>query len=87
MSVKVSYRILRQPFARGRMRPMKLFITVIGLVFILEGMPYVVFPEAMQRWMEQIRQQSPGALRGMGLVAIVVGLLLCYITQRTDLIP
>ncbi len=66
---------------------MKLFITVIGLVFILEGMPYVVFPEAMQRWMEQIRQQSPGALRGMGLVAIVVGLLLCYITQRTDLIP
>ena len=66
---------------------MKLFITVLGLVFILEGMPYVVFPEAMQRWMEQIRQQSPGTLRAMGLIAIGVGLLLCYITQRTDLIP
>ncbi|MBW2472847.1 MAG: DUF2065 domain-containing protein, partial [Deltaproteobacteria bacterium] len=28
---------------------MKFLFTLIGLVFILEGLPYLTFPEAMQR--------------------------------------
>ena len=64
---------------------MKLLITLIGLILIFEGMPYVVFPEAMQRWMQQLAAMRPGILRGFGLVALVFGLLLCYLTQRTSL--
>ena len=66
---------------------MKLFVTLLGLIFVLEAIPYVLFPEAMQRWLAQISKVPPGALRATGLFALGMGLLLCYITQRTDLIP
>ncbi|HHB77168.1 MAG TPA: DUF2065 domain-containing protein, partial [Desulfobulbus sp.] len=33
---------------------MKLLVTLIGLVFVLEGLPYLVFPDAMQRWLRQL---------------------------------
>ncbi|HIJ79185.1 MAG: DUF2065 domain-containing protein [Desulfobulbaceae bacterium] len=66
---------------------MKLFITVLGLVFVLEAIPYVLFPEAMQRWLAQISLLPPAALRMAGLFALGLGVLLCYLTQRTDLIP
>jgi len=38
---------------------MKLFLTLIGLVFIFEGLPYVVSPEAMQRWLRQLLEMQP----------------------------
>lgn len=63
---------------------MKFFITLIGLILVLEGLPYVAFPEAMQNWMRQLIQMKPRVLRIMGIVAMASGLLLCYITQRTD---
>ena len=66
---------------------MKLMLTVLGLVFVLEAIPYVLFPEAMQRWMARVTSMSPDVLRTTGLVALAVGLLLCYLTQRTALIP
>ena len=66
---------------------MKLFITVLGLVFVLEAIPYVLFPEGMQRWLAQMIELPPAALRVMGLFALGLGVLLCYLTQRTDLIP
>ncbi|MGV1098438.1 DUF2065 domain-containing protein [Thiovibrio sp. JS02] len=66
---------------------MKLFLTVLGLVFILEAIPYVLFPEAMQRWLAQLSRMEPGVLRGAGLLALGIGLLLCYLTQRTGFIP
>ncbi|PIE63640.1 MAG: hypothetical protein CSA20_02810, partial [Deltaproteobacteria bacterium] len=30
---------------------MKLFLLLIGMVFVVEGLPYVVAPEAMRRWL------------------------------------
>jgi hypothetical protein len=66
---------------------MKFFITVLGLVFILEAIPYVLFPETMQRWLAQLSRVPPGVLRGTGLAALGIGLLLCYLTQRTGLVP
>ena len=66
---------------------MKLFVTALGLVFILEAVPYVLFPETMQRWLAQLSRVPPGVLRGTGLVALAIGLALCYLTQRTGLIP
>lgn len=64
---------------------MKLLVTVLGLIFVLEAIPYVLFPEAMKRWMAHIGQMPAGALRATGLIALGLGLLLCYLTQRTGL--
>jgi len=64
---------------------MKLLITVLGLVLIIEGLPYVASPEAMQDWLRQLSSFRPRVLRGIGLAAMAVGLVLCYLTQRTNL--
>ncbi|MDY0391612.1 DUF2065 domain-containing protein [Desulfobulbus oligotrophicus] len=64
---------------------MKLLVTLIGLVMILEGLPYVAAPESMQRWLRQILVLSPRQLRRLGGVAMAVGFLLCYLAQKTGL--
>ncbi len=66
---------------------MKLLITLVGLIMILEGLPYVAFPTAMQDWLRQLTEMPPNILRGLGIMAMAVGFLLCYVTQRTDLLP
>lgn len=66
---------------------MKLLFTLVGLIFILEGLPYLTFPEAMQKWLRQLMEMRPAQLRMMGLLAVGVGLLICFVTQRTDLFP
>jgi uncharacterized protein YjeT (DUF2065 family) len=64
---------------------MKLLFTLIGLVFILEGLPYLTFPEAMQRWLRQLMEMRAAQLRWVGLFAVGIGLLICYVTLRTNL--
>ena len=66
---------------------MKLLTLLIGLVLVLEGVPYVAAPEAMQNWLRQIITMEPRLLRILGLVSVAGGLLLCFLTQRTDLLP
>jgi uncharacterized protein len=64
---------------------MKLFITLIGLILILEGLPYAASPEAMQRWLRQILEMSPEQLRRIGLIAMAIGFFLCYLAQKSGL--
>jgi len=64
---------------------MKFLFTLIGLVFILEGLPYLTFPEAMQRWLQQLMEMKPAQLRLVGLFAVGIGLLICYVSLRTNL--
>ena len=47
--------------------PMKFFICVLGMVMIIEGLPYFAFPEKMKRWMLQIQEISDDTLRRFGL--------------------
>jgi uncharacterized protein YjeT (DUF2065 family) len=62
---------------------MKLLVTLIGLVLILEGLPYLASPETMQNWLRHIAAMEPSRLRRIGLVAMAAGFLLCFLAQRT----
>jgi len=64
---------------------MKLFILVIGMVLVVEGLPYAVAPERMQDWLAKLSEMPPTVLRRMGLGCLSFGLLICWIVQRTDL--
>lgn len=64
---------------------MKLFITLIGLILILEGLPYAASPESMQRWLRQILEMPPEQLRRIGLIAMAIGFFLCYLAQKSGL--
>jgi len=65
---------------------MKMLITLIGLVLILEGLPYVASPEAMQRWLRQLAEMRPDNLRIMGIFAMAAGFFLCFFAQRSGLL-
>jgi uncharacterized protein YjeT (DUF2065 family) len=64
---------------------MKLLALVLGLVLIIEGAPYVAAPEIMQTWLKKLTEIDPNQLRAMGLVAMAIGLSICFVVQKTSL--
>ena len=47
-----------------------------GLVLVLEGAIYALFPQAMINTMRKLPDMSPQALRLMGLLAVAIGWLI-----------
>ena len=57
---------------------MKFFLCVLGMVMIVEGLPYFTFPEKMKLWVQKITMTPEGSLRRFGLVLMALGLFLVY---------
>jgi uncharacterized protein YjeT (DUF2065 family) len=57
-------------------------VAALGLVFIIEGIPYAAAPESVKRFMETITAVPDRVLRAFGIGALVVGLLLVYLGAR-----
>lgn len=58
---------------------MKFFLCVIGMVMIIEGIPYFGFPENMKQMMNKMLTLPDDILRKFGLALMVVGLMLVYL--------
>jgi uncharacterized protein YjeT (DUF2065 family) len=58
---------------------MKDFICVLGLIFIIEGLPYFVFPEKLKIYLARIITMPDSALRFLGITSMIVGLILLYL--------
>jgi uncharacterized protein YjeT (DUF2065 family) len=61
---------------------MDFFLCVIGMVLIVEGVPYFAVPDQMKRWVAKMMRMSPGVLRRFGLVMMAAGLFLVYLGRR-----
>jgi uncharacterized protein YjeT (DUF2065 family) len=61
---------------------MKYFLAVMGMVMIVEGLPYFAFPDKMKQVMRQVLEIEDGALRKFGLVLMGIGLLVVFLGQR-----
>lgn len=57
---------------------MEFFLCVIGMVMIIEGLPYFAFPDKMKTWVGKIIVSPDRSLRRFGLVLMVLGLGLIY---------
>jgi len=57
------------------------FVTAVGLVLVLEGALYALFPEGMQRMMQQALAMSPSFLRKTGLVVAVTGFFVVWLMR------
>lgn len=57
---------------------MKYFLSVMGMVLVVEGLPYFAFPDKIKSYLRQLIGIPDTALRIMGAVAVAVGLLLVY---------
>lgn len=57
------------------------FLTAIGLLLILEGIPYFAIPERMRRMVVHMAALPDGLLRRTGLFLMCLGLLLVYLVR------
>ena len=62
---------------------MKILFLLVGMVLILEGIPYVAAPESMREWLKKISEMKPEYLRMLGLLSMSSGLVLCWFVQRS----
>ena len=57
------------------------FLTAIGLIFVIEGGLYALFPEAMRRSIQRVLAQPSGRIRAIGMGAALAGLLLVWLVN------
>jgi uncharacterized protein len=61
---------------------MAYFLTVLGLLCFVEGLPYLAFPEQLRKWLRQVSLLPGQKLRVIGAGLMVLGLALVYLGQR-----
>jgi uncharacterized protein YjeT (DUF2065 family) len=60
---------------------MEYFLCVLGMVMIIEGLPYFAVPEKMKVWVIKVTAIPDGSLRKIGLVLMGIGLFLVFLGQ------
>ncbi len=58
---------------------MEFFLCVLGMVMIVEGLPYFTFPARMKEMMRKVLEMPETGLQKFGFVLMLAGLLLVYI--------
>jgi uncharacterized protein YjeT (DUF2065 family) len=62
---------------------MRYFLCVIGMVMILEGLPYFAFPEKMKPWLRKLLEMPEASLRRIGCVMMLCGIALVYVGRQS----
>ncbi len=60
-------------------RMMKLLLCLLGLVLVVEGLPYFACPDKMKSWMRKLQEIPDPHLRAMGFAAMCLGLVMAYL--------
>ena len=63
-------------------RIMKFFVCVIGMVMVVEGLPYFAFPEKMKFVIQKVIEMPDRALQKFGFVLMLMGICLVYLGKR-----
>lgn len=58
---------------------MTLLLLAFGLVMILEGLVYALAPSLLERMLETLRSMPESAVRQIGGLVIVLGLILVWV--------
>ncbi|MFU8769520.1 MAG: DUF2065 domain-containing protein [Desulfotignum sp.] len=61
---------------------MRFFLCVIGMVMIVEGLPYFAFPRGMKKMVQVIAGQDSASLRRFGFVMMMAGLGVVYAAMK-----
>lgn len=69
------------PLPREWMGPLNDFLTALGLVMILEGVPYFLAPGKMRLWITKMTELPDKPLRQTGFVLMLLGLLVVYMVR------
>ena len=62
---------------------MDFLLCVIGMVMVIEGIPYFAFPEKMKAVFRVAISQPDNALRIFGAVLMVIGLTIVFLVKKS----
>lgn len=57
---------------------MTFILTILGVVLILEGLPYFAFPGKVKSWALMMQDLPDRSLRIIGLVSVAAGFIVLY---------
>lgn len=57
------------------------FLMAVGIVFVIEGLLYALFPASMKHMIKAALTQSDNILRLVGLIALFIGLVIIYLLK------
>jgi hypothetical protein len=61
---------------------MEFFLCVMGMVMIVEGLPYFAFPARMKEMIQVVVTLPDGALRRFGCMLMALGLGIVYLGRN-----
>jgi len=61
---------------------MKFFLCVIGMVMVVEGLPYFAVPDKMKNMVKMLLELPDKSIRRFGGFLMILGLILVYIGKR-----
>jgi hypothetical protein len=61
---------------------MAYFLCVLGMVMIVEGLPYFAAPAKMKVWIQKMMELPDSSLRLIGFMLMICGLGLVYVARR-----
>ncbi len=61
---------------------MSFFLSVVGMVLIVEGIPYFCFPSSVKALAQKLMELDEKSLRSMGFFLALSGLIIIYIGRR-----
>jgi uncharacterized protein YjeT (DUF2065 family) len=61
---------------------MKFFLCVMGMVMIVEGLPYLAFPKKMKLWVQKLLEMPESSIQKIGFILMTTGfLMVCFGTM------
>ncbi len=58
-------------------------VIVLGVVLIVEGIPWFLSPRRTKRVLSELFRMNDGSLRVLGLTFMIAGLLIVYLAKHT----
>ena len=60
---------------------MKFFLIIVGMVMIVEGLPYFAFPSKMKEMIQMMLGVEDKKLRTYGFILMLIGLAIVYFSM------
>ncbi len=57
------------------------FLAALGLVLVIEGVLYALFPEGMKRFVRLALEMPPATMRAAGLFSAILGLVVVWLVR------
>lgn len=61
---------------------MDYFLSVLGMVFIIEAVPYILFPGKVKAFAQYIHEVPNSTLQAVGIIAAFAGLIIIYLGRN-----